>query len=168
MTSVLPANIQSSTRLCRTWNEIKAIGFRYNIHCNTSQTAAGSSTRERPGQIDETFNPTYWQMNKVRIDYSTWLLVSPAVGLFSSDDSGTLASNCSSLSWQSPVHPTHRPWHLITTGATAVTKPPALYHQFPPKERKLFWKVESILCQTTKASGKEASFWPQKLTFNLR
>ena len=158
MTSVLPANIQSSTRLCRTWNEIKAIGFRYNIHCNTSQTAAGSSTRERPGQIDETFNPTYWQMNKVRIDYSTWLLVSPAVGLLSSDDdSGTLASNCSSLSWQSPVHPTHRPWHLITTGATAVTKPPAL-HTFPQKKESYSGRSKASYVKQQKPRGRKPLF----------
>jgi len=54
----------------------------------------------------------------------TWLDLSPAVGALSSgSDSGI-----GSLGFKSnePDHPIHVPLHSTTTGATAVTRPPAL------------------------------------------
>jgi len=55
----------------------------------------------------------------------TWLDLSPAVGALSSgSDSGI-----GSLGFKSnePDHPIHVPLHSTTTGATAVTRPPALW-----------------------------------------
>ena len=51
---------------------------------------------------------------------------SPAVGALSSgSDSGIVSTT--SLKSSSPVQPIHWPLQSITTGATAVTNPPALY-----------------------------------------
>lgn len=48
----------------------------------------------------------------------------PAVGVMSDGSDSGIASFGSSKCI--PGHPTHKPPPLITTGATAVTKPPAL------------------------------------------
>lgn len=56
----------------------------------------------------------------------TWFDLRPAVGVWSfGSDSGISSSLKSDGRW-SPGQPTHKPFPLITTGATAVTKPPAL------------------------------------------
>lgn len=57
----------------------------------------------------------------------TWSERKPAVGVWSlGSDSGISPSG--SFEW-SPGQPTHKPLPFITTGATAVTKPPALQYK---------------------------------------
>lgn len=63
--------------------------------------------------------------NSLRINkLFTWLDLSPAVGALSSgSDSGIGVLGSKS---NRPDHPIHVPLHSTTTGATAVTRPPAL------------------------------------------
>lgn len=62
----------------------------------------------------------------IRSKLYTCLDKRPAVGVhFPSIDSG-MAGSISPGSRKIPGHPTHNPLHRATTGATAVTSPPAL------------------------------------------
>lgn len=67
----------------------------------------------------------------------TWSERKPAVGVWSvGSDSGI--SPKGSFEWR-PGHPTHKPLPLITTGATAVTKPPALKFEIKKKTHTFNW-----------------------------
>lgn len=73
----------------------------------------------------------------IRFELFTWSERRPAVGVWSVGSDSGISPN-GSVEW-SPGHPTHNPLPFITTGATAVTKPPAL------KKRKGKKKRDSLL-----------------------